>query len=89
MQIHLDIKVRGKVQGVNFRAFTKRKAEALGLKGIVKNMDDGSVFIEAEGEESLMNDFLNWCREGSPSSKVSKVESTGSEMRGFIDFRVG
>jgi acylphosphatase len=89
MQIHLNIKVEGKVQGVYFRAFTKRRAEALGLKGIVKNLGDGSVFIEVEGERSVTDDFLNWCREGSPASKVSKVESTESEMKGFVDFKIG
>ena len=47
---HLDIIVEGKVQGVFFRAATKAVADQLGVKGFVKNLANGTVYIEAESE---------------------------------------
>jgi acylphosphatase len=80
---HINIEVRGKVQGVFFRDHTRRKAEELGIKGYVKNMEDGSVYIEAEQEEETLEKFLEWCYEGSPRSRVDQVKS---ETAGFINF---
>ncbi|MDO8618953.1 MAG: acylphosphatase [Candidatus Daviesbacteria bacterium] len=78
---HLDIKVIGRVQGVFFRAFTKEEAETLELTGFVKNHDDGSVYISAEGEEDKLKQFIKWCHKGPMLAKVEKVEvSTGNLM---------
>jgi acylphosphatase len=88
MLIHLNISVKGKVQGVFFRAYTKQKAESLGLVGFVKNKADGSVYIEAEGEENVLNEFESWCYKGSPASKVESVESTKSELASFSSFKI-
>lgn len=73
MNKHLDITVRGRVQGVGFRAFVKHVAEKLAIKGTVKNQDDGSVFIEAEGDESQLNLLIEKCKSGPPLSSVKKV----------------
>jgi acylphosphatase len=88
MKIHLNISVSGKVQGVFFRASTKSKAEELGLKGIVRNLKDGTVFIEVEGEETVLAEFLKWCWKGSIASKVTKVDSTAGEIKDYSDFTV-
>jgi acylphosphatase len=88
MKIHLDISVAGKVQGVFFRASTKKKADELGIKGLVKNQRDGTVFIEAEGEEFIMNEFIKWCWKGSIPSKVTDVNSSSSEIKNYSDFRI-
>ena len=53
---HLSIHVSGKVQGVFFRASTKEKAEEFNIKGNVRNNADGSVSIEAEGEEENLQE---------------------------------
>lgn len=58
--IHLNINIIGKVQGVWFRASTKEKAYSLGVKGFVKNEKNGSVYIEAEASNEIMNDFVEW-----------------------------
>jgi acylphosphatase len=55
---HWNIKVTGKVQGVFFRASTKAVADQLGVKGFVKNLSDGSVYIEAEGDEFALEYFF-------------------------------
>jgi acylphosphatase len=67
------LKIIGKVQGVNFRFSTKAKADELGIKGLVKNMDDGTVYAEAAGEEDAVNKFIDWCRLGSSWAKVDEV----------------
>src|SRR3569833_3380640 len=72
---HLDITVKGKVQGVFYRASTKAVADHLGITGTVKNADDGSVQIEAEGTGVMLNMFLEWCNEGPEDVEVTSVES--------------
>ena len=80
---HLNINVFGKVQGVFFRVYTQKKAEELGLTGFVQNEPDGSVYIEAEGEETLLKDFTSWCNVGSPNAEVSKVIITEGGIKNF------
>lgn len=66
--------VYGIVQGVGFRYFTKQKADALGLFGEVKNLNDGTVQIKVSGDEKSTLKFLEWCHNGPPSSTVNKLE---------------
>lgn len=70
----LKIKVFGRVQGVFFRHSTRREAEELGLSGFVRNEPDGSVYLEAEGEEEQIQKFLGWCRKGPLLAKVEKID---------------
>ncbi|MCB0308894.1 MAG: acylphosphatase [Bdellovibrionales bacterium] len=65
--------IHGKVQGVFFRATARDKARALELKGFVRNLPDGSVEIEAQGETALIEVFLRWCHNGPPQARVEKV----------------
>jgi acylphosphatase len=71
----VKISVRGKVQGVFFRKFTKMKAESLGLVGFVRNEKDGSVWIEVCGTNESISTFIQWCHEGSPMSLVDEVSA--------------
>ncbi len=68
------IKVTGLVQGVFFRYTTRKVARKLGLKGYVKNMPDGTVYIEAEGEENDLKQLLQFANTGPPHAKVENVE---------------
>ncbi len=89
MNKHLAIKISGRVQGVWFREQTKRKALELGITGFVRNEDDGSVFIEAEGGDAPLSDFLAWCRQGPPLAVVENVEEIYSdELMGYGTFDV-
>lgn len=85
---HLNIKVSGKVQGVFFRAQAKAKAEQLGILGFAKNEDDGSVYIETEGESNNLDKFLGWCKEGPSSAVVEKVEVNEGRIKNFSDFSI-
>ena len=83
------IKVLGKVQGVYFRQSTKIQALQIGVSGWVKNLDDGSVFIHAEGNESQLNELVDWCKRGSATAKVDKVEIVEiSPASGFETFYI-
>lgn len=84
----LTIHVRGRVQGVFFRASTAEKARALGVTGTVRNRRDGSVFIEAEGPDEPLDRFLEWVRRGPPHARVDGVECTEGEPHGFDGFEV-
>lgn len=67
------IKIFGRVQGVGFRYYTEREARKLGIAGFVQNKPDGSVYVEAEGDEAAMELFLKWCRTGPPWAKVREI----------------
>ncbi len=67
--------VRGRVQGVFFRAWTQEQAHALRLSGWVRNNYDGSVELIAEGPRAFLEDFLKKCWEGPSAAWVEKVES--------------
>jgi len=79
MKTRLHIYVYGRVQGVFFRANTQNTASGLGLKGWVKNLDDGSVEIIAEGEKEKLMQLLEWCHHGPDSAKVDSVKKEWEE----------
>jgi len=68
------IKIFGLVQGVFFRYSTRKIARNLGLTGYVKNMPDGSVFIEAEGSENKLIELLEYSRKGPRNARVDRVD---------------
>ncbi len=84
----LKVKVSGTVQGVFFRNFVKENAEALGVRGYVRNLDDGSVEIVVEGRDENVNEMLNKCKSGPSHSEVQEVESEEIKHQGFPDFRI-
>lgn len=86
MKKHFSIRVFGKVQGVFFRASTKEQAEELGIKGFVRNENDGSVYIEAEGEEEPLQTFIGWCKTGPPKAHVDQCVIHSGEIKGFKNF---
>jgi len=87
---HLNAKITGSVQGVFFRAEAKKKAKQLGLAGFIRNEADGSVYIEVEGEESLIADLMKWCQDGGP--ELASVEHVNHEyeegLKNFEDFSI-
>jgi acylphosphatase len=85
---HSSIKVSGKVQGVFFRASTQEKARELSINGFVRNEGDGSVFIEAEGEEQNMDRFIAWCRVGPPRAVVSGCDVRPGSPKGYPGFSI-
>ncbi len=87
----IHAKVTGIVQGVYFRASTRDAARALGLRGWVKNMPDGSVELEAEGPEEKISQLVIWLNQGPQYARVENVEVkevpvTGEETDFNVDF---
>ncbi len=85
---HLDIIVKGKVQGVFFRGATKAVADQLSVKGYVKNEGNGDVTIAAEGDNLSLEMFLDWCKEGPEDAIVSSVESREGELKNYRNFEI-
>ncbi len=71
----VKIKVTGKVQNVGFRFLTMLKAQELNIGGTVQNKEDGSVYIEAKGEDENMNAFIHALKQSlGPASRVDEVK---------------
>jgi acylphosphatase len=86
--VRLDARVSGMVQAVGFRYWTMGQAEELGLSGEVRNLDDGSVSVVAEGPEPKVRQLLEWLNSGRTPGRVDDVEASMSEASGkFHGFR--
>lgn len=82
------IRVTGWVQGVGFRWNASKEARIRGIKGIVKNLSDGSVYIEAEGPVEQLNDYIEWCRKGPGFGYVESVNVETFPPVNYTDFRI-
>lgn len=79
MEKRVHIYVSGIVQGVFFRHNTAAKARALGLRGWVRNLDDGRVEIVCEGPKQEMEDMVEWCGEGPAGAFVKNMDVAWEE----------
>lgn len=77
--------VRGRVQGVSYRYYTCRCAEHLGLVGWVRNENDGSVTVVAEGPEARLVELETFLKRGSPGARVEEVVCTWSTAERTFD----
>jgi acylphosphatase len=85
------IQIRGKVQGVAFRYYSKLKAQELGLVGTTENLTDGSVVTHVKGDSINVDRFIGWCHEGSPAADVKEVITTqlsNLESQEYTDFSI-
>ena len=82
------IHVRGHVQGVGFRWSALREAKSLGITGFVKNLPDGSVYIEAEGKAGQLKAFIDWCKKGPDFGLVESVEAENFPAVNYTEFRI-
>ena len=89
MEQRAFILVKGRVQGVYFRASVVQTATGLGIRGHVENLADGNVRIVAEGTTEDLEKLIEWCGEGPPRAKVESVELKWLPPEGgFVDFRI-
>ncbi len=83
------VKIYGRVQGVFFRANTKRLADEVGVKGWIRNCEDGTVEAVFEGEDKAVEKMIKWCHKGPPLARVEKVKVNEEKFKGeFKDFRI-
>ena len=83
------LSVKGKVQGVGYRAFAARVASQRGLSGGVRNLDDGRVELLVEGRKDQILILIDNLKVGPPASRVTAVDVEWSQATGrFVDFHV-
>lgn len=81
--------ISGTVQGVFYRASAQNEAKKLGLTGFVRNLPDGSVELEVQGDATDVDTLLDWCRQGPPGAEVKRVSSEViAEIRGEGVFEI-
>jgi DNA ligase D-like protein (predicted 3'-phosphoesterase) len=80
--------VRGSVQGIGFREMARRKAEDLGVLGWVRNEDDGTVRVHAEGSREAVDSLLDFLREGPRGASVAEVEVEEVKPEGHEQFAI-
>lgn len=80
--------MHGVVQGVGFRYLARAEAERLGVVGFVRNLPDGSVEAEVEGEPDAVGRMLDWLRDGPSGARVDRIEVHDAEPVGEDRFRI-
>jgi len=86
--IHKNIQIFGRVQGVGFRYSARLAARNYGIKGYVRNMPDGSVYLEAEGLENNVAGFINWCREGPDFAYIDHINVEDASLKNYESFEI-
>jgi acylphosphatase len=76
MRAAFHVRVTGRVQGVGFRDWTRRRAEGLGLKGWVRNEADGAVTALIEGDDARIAEMMASLHKGPAMARVDRVETT-------------
>ena len=82
------IRVYGRVQGVGYRDFVRRRARTFGINGYVRNLVDGSVEIVAEGDERNFELFLREIKKGPILARVDRVEIEPRRSEGYENFEI-
>jgi acylphosphatase len=87
--VRRHVMIAGRVQGVNFRNATKQVADQMGLRGWVKNLEDGRVEAIFEGPRDAMERMIEWCKRGPPAAQVEQVQVRPEPATGeFLRFQV-
>lgn len=80
--VRVHLRIHGRVQGVWYRGSMQEEALQLGLTGWVRNHRDGTVEAVVEGDETLVNRLVDWCHEGPPAARVTRVDVEREEPTG-------
>lgn len=84
----VEIQLCGHLHRTGFRFFTMQKASEVKVRGFVKYNSDHSIMIHAEGEEPNLNTFLEWCRKGLPSCKVTSMSISEASTGNYQKFDI-
>jgi acylphosphatase len=85
--IRAHLLIAGKVQGVGYRYHTEQVAKNAGLKGWVRNLQDGRVEAVFEGDRLVVESMIRWCHQGAPAAIVTEVKVAYEPPGNLIDFR--
>ena len=84
----VNLLIKGKVQGVFYRASARDKAMELGITGWVKNTPDGNVEIVASGDKESLEKFIEWCHKGPSRALVTGLTMKEMDTNNFSDFQI-
>ncbi|NKB89896.1 MAG: acylphosphatase [Acidobacteria bacterium] len=70
----VSLRIHGRVQGVFYRANARAAGARLGLRGWVRNVEDGTVEAHAGGDSAAIERYIEWCHRGSPAANVLRIE---------------
>ena len=87
-KVQKHIHISGRVQGVGFRAFIRREAAVLDIKGWAKNLADGRVEVVIEGNKDKISEMLEKLKEGPSFAKVKELEIEDEKAKNFKDFEI-
>ena len=82
------INIFGQVHHKGFRFYAMQTAYRFGIKGFAHNKKDGSLYIEAEGEEENLTEFIEWCKKGPIGAKVENVTTEEGEIKNYTSFDI-
>jgi acylphosphatase len=89
MDVIFQVTIRGRVQGVGYRAWTETMAEERGVEGWVRNCRDGSVEALFAGPEELVLTMIELCREGPPGTRVDAIDQREASAEDLVLRRRG
>ncbi|MFY9153441.1 MAG: acylphosphatase [Prolixibacteraceae bacterium] len=82
------LNIGGRVQGVGYRYFAKYKADEFHISGWVRNMPDGNVEIEAEGDSQNLDSFISWLKIGPARSVIQQFSISETITSGYKSFTI-
>lgn len=85
MNKRLVLNLEGRVHGVGFRVYALAQAESRNLKGYVKNEEDGTVTIVAEGPEERLKELAEWAKDGPKAAWVKRIKIRWEEPTGEFE----
>lgn len=88
MKKSVRLYISGTVQGVFFRSFVKENAEKIGVKGFVRNLEDGRVEVFVEGEIDSVKKMIDICKKGPRHSQIKNIELKEERYQNFRTFKV-
>lgn len=89
MRVRIGVTIHGLVQGVAFRYYTCDRATELGVAGWVRNLPDGSVEGLFEGDDTVVQALVDWCRNGPPAARVDRIDIRSEKYSGeFKSFTI-
>lgn len=81
-----EITISGRVQGVGFRYAALRAAQTYGIRGFVRNLPSGQVFVIAQGSPPALGQFIDWCKTGPRMARVDQVDVADRPFTNLPDF---
>jgi acylphosphatase len=88
MRKTISIRILGRVQGVGFRYYAKKKALEFAICGFVQNKPDGSVYLEATGGSADIETFTDWCKRGPSWARVTEFEVNKLPLKEWDSFTI-